>query len=125
MKAPKVAIGDEQAAQIRRYADAVASDPRFNTNDVQWDFCVVSGEIKDMTDRERRDPRTPYGRISDAAGIRIWALTWADVLDEAAHRLKFVQQLLDYQPDAERVLEYLRRTHAKYLPPTMQQKPAA
>lgn len=72
-----------------------------------------------ITDRERRAPNTPYGQITDADGLRIWVLTWADVLDAAAHRLKFVRDLLDYQPDAEQALAYLRRTHEKYLPEQM------
>jgi hypothetical protein len=39
------------------------------------------------------------------------------VLDrEADHRLKFLRQQLDYQPDEDRAFAYLRKTHAKYLP---------
>ncbi len=116
LKAPRVKIGDEQAQQIKKYADAVAADARFNTNDVSWDFIIVSGEVTGITDRERRATNTPYGQITDADGLRIWVLTWADVLDDAGHRLKFVRDLLDYQPDAERALAYLRKTHEKYLP---------
>ncbi len=119
LKAPKVAIGDEQAAQIRRYADAVANDPRFDIKDVRWDFIIVSSEVKGMTDRERRDPGSPYGRISGSEGIRISVFTWADVIDDASHRLKFVQRLLDYQPNADQALAHLRQTHDKYLPPAL------
>ena len=117
LKRPSVIVGDEEAQQLKKYADAVASDPRFNTKDVQWDFYIVSGKVKGMTDRERLDTKTAYGQISEAGAIRIWALTWADVLDNADHRLKFVKGLLEYQPDAEQALTYLRQTHDKYLPP--------
>jgi hypothetical protein len=120
LKAPKVKVGDEQAQQIKKYADAVAADPRFNTQDVSWDFIIVSGEFIGMTDRERLSTTTtPYGQISTADGLRIWALTWADILEDAGHRLKFVRGLLDYQPDAEQALAYLRTTHEKYLPTQM------
>ncbi len=119
LKAPKVAIGDEQAAQIRKYADAVATDSRFNVKEVAWDFVIVSGEVRGWTDRERKDAHTPYGRISGADGIHISVLTWGDVLDNAGHRLKFVQNLLAYQPDTDEALAYLRRTHEKYLPTTL------
>lgn len=120
LKAPKVKVGDEQAQQIKKYADAVAADPRFNTNDVSWDFIIVSGEVTGITDRERRATNTPYGQITDADGLRIWVFTWADILEEADHRLKFVKEHLGYQPDEERALEYLRKTHAKYLPPEVE-----
>lgn len=125
LKAPKVKVGDEQAQQIKKYADAVAADPRFNTNEVSWDFIIVSGEVTGITDRERRATNTPYGQITDADGLRIWVLTWADVLDDAGHRLKFVRDLLDYQPDAEQALEYLRTTHEKYLPEQIAEPEAA
>ena len=116
LKAPKVAIGDEQATQIRRYADAVAGDSRFDIKDVNWDFVIVSGEVRGFVDRERKEGKTPYGHISGADNITIRVLTWAEVLEEAGHRLKFVQKLLDYQPDADNALAYLRKTHEKYLP---------
>ena len=123
LKAPRVKIGDEQAQQIKKYADAVAADARFNTNDVSWDFIIVSGEVTGITDRERRATNTPYGQITDADGLRIWVLTWADVIDDAGHRLKFVRDLLDYQPDAEQALAYLRKTHEKYLPTDLDGSP--
>lgn len=116
LKAPKVKIGDDQASQIRRYADAVVGDARFNTNDVSWDFVIVSGEVSGMVDRERRGSNLPYGQITGADGVRIWVKTWADIIEDAEHRLKFVKGLLDYQPDAEEAIQYLRNTHAKYVP---------
>ena len=47
----------------------------------------------------------------DAKGIRVWVLTWGEVLDAAQHRLEFVQSHLRYQPSAQQALEYLRQTH--------------
>ena len=120
LKAPKVKVGDEQAQQIKKYADAVAADPRFNTNEVTWDFIIVSGEVTGITDRERKATNTPTAKSRMPMVCEDpWVFTWADVLDEAGHRLKFVRDLLDYQPDAEQALAYLRRTHEKYLPEQM------
>ena len=116
LKAPSVKVGDDEAAQIRRHATAVASDPRFNTKDVQWDFIVVSSGIKGTPEIERESENRPFGQIMNAKGIRVWVLTWADVIEQARHRLKFVQTNLDYQPDAQQALAYLRKTHEKYLP---------
>ena len=46
LKAPKVAIGNEEASQIENYATAVSKDSRFDTVDVQWDFYVISTEVR-------------------------------------------------------------------------------
>lgn len=57
----------------------------------------------------------------NAKGVRVWVYTWAEIIQDAAHRLKFVQQQLDYQPDEDQAFAYLRKTYAKYLP----ERPAA
>lgn len=116
LKAPKVAVGDDEAAQIRKYATAVAGDPRFDTADVKWDFYVISAEIKGSPAVERESDNRPFGQIMNAKGIKVWVLSWADVIEAAEHRLKFVRQHLGYQPDTQRALEYLRVKHEKLLP---------
>jgi hypothetical protein len=118
LKAPSVKVGDDESAQIKKYATAVADDPRFNKGDVSWDFIVVSTEITGTPEKERHSKDRPEGLIMDTDdGIRVWAQTWGEVIDAAQHRMKFVQERLDYQPSAQDALDYLRRTHEKYLPP--------
>ncbi len=116
LKAPKVAIGNDEASQIENYAEAVSKDTRFDTVDVQWDFYVISTEVRGAPDLRRQSDNAPYGQIMNAKGIRVWIYTWAEIIQEADHRLKFLKQQLDYQPDEDRAFAYLRKTHAKYLP---------
>jgi hypothetical protein len=116
LKQPSVKIGDDEAAQIRKYATAVAEDARFNSVDVQWDFYVVSTEVKGSPALERKSNNRPFGQLVDAQGVRVWVFTWGEIIDAAMHRLKFVKQQLGYQPSAEQALAYLRKTHEKYLP---------
>jgi hypothetical protein len=116
LKAPTVKIGDDEASQIRKYATAVAGDARFSSVEVTWDFIVVSGEVTGSPFIERQSENRPFGQLMDAKGIRVWVLTWGEVIDAAQHRLKFVQRHLQYQPNAQQALEYLRQTHNKYLP---------
>ena len=117
LKAPSVAVGDDETLQIRKYANAVATDPRFNTVDVQWDFYVVSSDVRGMSLRERNSEDRPFGQITRTDGIRIWVFTWAEIIEAAQHRLKFVQKNLEYHPTADQALAYLRQAHDKYLPP--------
>jgi hypothetical protein len=117
LKRPSVNVGDDEAAQIKKYAAAVAGDSRFNSVDVQWDFIVVATDVVGTPRIERESDNRPFGQIMNAKGIRVWALTWGEVIDDALHRLKFVQSHLGYQPSAEQAIAYLRATHAKYLPP--------
>ena len=116
LKAPSVAIGSKELSQIENYATAVAEDTRFETVEVEWDFFVVSTEVKGTAAVKRESENAPYGQIMNAKGIRVWVYTWAEIIQEADHRLKFLRQQLDYQPDEDRAFAYLRKTHAKYLP---------
>jgi len=118
LKAPLVKVGDDEAAQIKKYATAVSDDPRFSKTEVSWEFIVVSTDITGTPDKERHSNNRPPGLIMDTEdSIKVWALTWGEVINSAQHRMKFVQQHLDYHPTAEPALDYLRRTHEKYLPP--------
>jgi hypothetical protein len=116
LKAPKVAIGNHEVSQIENYADAVSKDARFDTVEVQWDFYVISTEIRGAPELRRQSENMPYGQILNSKGIRIWVYTWADIIQSAEHRMKFLKQQLDYQPDEDQAFAYLRKTHAKYLP---------
>ena len=58
----------------------------------------------------------PAGLILDSDGLRVWVKTWSQLIAENEHRLKFVQASLEYMPDEDQALEYLRQTHSKYLP---------
>jgi hypothetical protein len=40
--------------------------------------------------------------------MRIWVKTWGEIVHDAEHRLKYVQQQLGVAPDQRRALEYLR-----------------
>jgi hypothetical protein len=123
LKRPSVKVGDDEANQIRKYAGAVAGDSRFSAVDVQWDFIVVASDVTGTPRIERESDNRPFGQIMNAKGIRVWALTWGEVMDAALHRLKFVQQHLNYQPGAGQALDYLRKTHDKYLPPIVRDVP--
>ena len=119
LKAPSVPVGDTEAGQIKKYAAAVAADDRFNKLDVEWDFVVISTRVTGTVEMERESSDRPDGQIFNSKGIRVWVRTWAEIIEGAKHRLKFVKDHLGYQPEEQRALEYLRKTHAKYLPPEL------
>jgi endonuclease/exonuclease/phosphatase family metal-dependent hydrolase len=78
---------------------------------------VVSTKLSETVEMEAKSSDRPDGQIFNSNGIRVWARTWAEIIEDANHRLKFVNAHLGYQPDQQQALEYLRATHAKYLPP--------
>jgi hypothetical protein len=87
---------------------------------VRWEFWIIGNEMTESTHRRATQSGRPPGLVHDDHRIRIWAKTWAEVIGDAKHRLKFVETSLQYRSTRERGLAYLRQTHAKYLPTTLQ-----
>ncbi|GII76706.1 hypothetical protein Sru01_16880 [Sphaerisporangium rufum] len=112
LKAPKVRIGQAEVGQIKSYAQAVANDAQFRDARVSWDFWVVSTEMEDIVRRDATAPNRPTGCIAEwEGGIRIWARTWSEIIDDCEDRLHFYRERLNHDPATEHALEYLRRTH--------------
>ena len=118
LKRPNVKIGAAELTQITEYAVAVAADARFNLQAVDWDFWIVSDELtpyaRDMTNKEGFPPGMYH---QSKAGLRVWAIPWAEVIENANHRLKFVQEKLNYLVSGEDAIAYLRNAYEQFMPP--------
>jgi hypothetical protein len=121
LKRPAVHVGPTELEQIKNYALAVAKNPRFNTDSTRWQFWVISTEVHGTADEDRRQKDKPFGLAVEYENhnIQIWVKTWAEVLQAAEHRLRFVQDQLGYAPGDQEALRYLRRKHAETLPDEM------
>lgn len=121
LKRPSVDVGAEEAQQIKDYAIAVARDERFEKADVQWDFIVVAGSLAGTVIEDARQHQRPLGLIASYEDdhVRVWAKTWGEIIEDADHRLKFVQEHLGYDPSAQQAFRYLRERHAEFVPPAV------
>ena len=121
LKRPNVKLGSNELTQIERYALAVTRDPRFDKTEVEWDFLLIGNEWDELAEQRASQTGKPAGQISESQGVRVWVKTWGQLFAENEHRLKFVQESLEYAPTRDQALEYLRKTHSKYLPPPLQE----
>ena len=60
-------------------------------------------------------PAGQYHR-SKEGNVRVWAIRWAEVIESASHRLKFVQEQLNYMVTGEDAIAYLQRAYQQFLP---------
>ncbi|MBG0825136.1 ATP-binding protein [Planomonospora sp. ID91781] len=117
LKAPKVKIGQVEVAQIKSYAKAVVGDPQFHDARVAWDFWVVSTEMDDVVREDASAPNRPPGCIAEwKNGVRIWARTWSEIIDDCEGRLHFYRDRLNHDPATEHAVEYLQRVHGAVTP---------
>lgn len=119
LKRPSVVIGSDEVTQIEKYALAVTRDERFNKPNVTWDFWIIGNSLDEFAESRRQQSTMPLGYIQHTDKYRVQVRTWSEVLNDARHRHKFVEKSLDYQAGHDDGVEYLRRTHAQYLPPSL------
>lgn len=128
LKRPSVHIGQSEMNQIESYAHTVAADGRFASTDVRWEFWIVGDVIKDDVRHKFGQGNLPEDVSSDFTisghHVTVRAVTWAQVIQDARHRMKFVKDALGYDPTTEHGMEYLRAQHGERLPtialPTME-----
>jgi hypothetical protein len=118
LKRPKQPINEDVINQIKKYAKAVALDHRFVNTNVEWDFIAVSNSFTDAAELEARQSGKPRGLVLDLeqpVRIRVWAKTWAEIIQEAEGRLTFYKRSLEYKANDEEALKYLQSINQAYL----------
>ena len=118
LKRPLQSLNEDVLGQTRKYAKAVAQDPRFKHSNVEWDFLAVANKFTLDAELEARIAGKPRGLIlelDDPIKIRFWAKTWGQIIQEAEGRLTFYRRRLEYQASDEEALRYLRTIDTAYL----------
>lgn len=118
LKRPSKKIDDEVITQIEKYAIAVANDERFRGVPAKWTFVAISNDLDDFAKRKANQRDRPKGQIFDDAelNVTVWVRSWADVINDARAKLRFINQQLSYEADRDSAKEYLHKTHAKFIP---------
>ena len=116
LKRPKHKLDDDDVSQLRAYASAIVNDESFAQPNVKWDFWLVGNETTRTVDEQRRQPHLPYGVVQDTGTYRIVVKQWSELISDTEHRLKFVQNLLEYETSHDSGLAYMREKYPQYLP---------
>lgn len=116
LKRPGHKLTDEDVSQLRTYANAITNDERFDQPNSSFEFWLVGNETKPAVDEQREQEHLPFGVVQNSKKYRPIVRTWAEVLGDAEHRLKFVQRSLQYESDRDSGLASMRQKYARYLP---------
>lgn len=118
LKRPSKRIDATVITQIKEYAMAVAKDERFHGVPARWKFVVISNEMNDYAKADATQSDKPPGQVwsSKDGQISVWVREWAEVINTARARLDFVNCHLAYETTRENALDYLHKTHAKFIP---------
>jgi len=115
LKRPTVHINASGLLQANKYAVAVKNDPRFEKVDVKWEFWIVGDQITDDANN-LLDDQGIFAMSGKEGNIPVRAVTWAQIIEDAKHRLKFVERALEIRPSTESGIEYLKSHYPEFLP---------
>lgn len=117
LKRPDVKIDADAITQIKSYAYAVADDERFRDTQTKWVFWAVSNDMDAFARHEvtQRDRARGILVQHDELRLTIWVKTWSQLIGDCKARLRFFAEKLNYTPDRDSSLAYLKATYPKYL----------
>lgn len=116
LKAPKVTIGADEIAQVKKYAQAVANDERFSTvKGLRWHFWVVSNAYDEYAEEDIASVDRERRLVRNSNGVTIGIKTWGELIDENRARLQFFQEKLDHRADESEAIRYLQERHSQFL----------
>ena len=115
LKRPSVTLSLTETSQVVKYAAAVASDERFTSDDVQWDFWLIGNQMDQIVQGQSHQKGQPPGVLSAPEGqnYRVWVKEWSGVLEENRNRHHFYRDNLHFASDDGGSFE---ATLQKYLP---------
>ncbi|MES2038358.1 MAG: ATP-binding protein [Pseudomonadota bacterium] len=125
LKRPSQKINADVLTQIKKYAFAVASDERFAGVPATWTFIAISNELDSYAKKEANQRQRPRGQVHDDSDLNltVWVKEWAEVINDARSRLRFVNEQLSYEADRDSAKAYLQRAHAKFIPEFIEDAP--
>lgn len=116
LKRPSVKIGAKEIEQIKKYAHAVAKDPRFDKTNTRWVFVVVSTDLDDFAEQECQLRDRAYGHIMAGDNVDIYVKRWSAIIQDCEWRYGFYRQAFEAEVQTEDAVAYLNEKHSKYLP---------
>jgi hypothetical protein len=64
----------------------------------------------------RDQVNAPYGVVQTSRKYKIIVRTWAELMSDAEHRMKFVQDALQYESSRDSGIAHLHEKYGQYLP---------
>jgi hypothetical protein len=117
LKRPSKKIDSDEITQIKKYAQAVAADSRFQNVRVRWDFWLLGVDLSDYAQQESKMEGMPPGVIWRGASGRttVWCKAWAEIIQDNKARMQFFQEKLQFRVDRGANLEFLRKRYDELL----------
>ncbi|MBF0317134.1 MAG: hypothetical protein HQL04_03085 [Nitrospirae bacterium] len=108
IKAPKVSIGSTERDQIRKYGKIIRNAPEFDKISTRWDLFLISSEISEDIEDDRRQKDKPIGWLAEWDNMTIWTFTWSEIIGRAKEEMMLIREHLKIKSEQLLISKYLR-----------------
>lgn len=115
LKAPRVRIDSKVIQQTQSYAYAIQQDERFRDTKTSWVFIAISNDMDDFARKMSQQSDRPAGVIHTEDNLKVIVRTWGEIIEHAQGRMRFLQEQLNFEPEWEEGLSYLRSKYSNIL----------
>ena len=120
LKRPTKRSGETELGQVKRYAQKIAEDGRFDKTRTDWTVILLVTEMTEGLEFEYDQEGKPKGEIIKKKNLKVYVKKWIDVITEAETRYQYLKEKLNYSiSQNEEGLSLLKSKYSKYLPETV------
>ena len=116
LKRPTVKGGEEIVSQVKRYARALAADPRWADTNTKWTFWAVTYELDSFGQDEINQADRPRGRVDVGKNHVVWLRTWGTLLEECRAKMQFLREALEIETRQEAGVRHLQQVYPDNMP---------
>ena len=106
-------------SQVINNATAIINHPEVSNERHRWDYWLLGTDMDEAIRSQRDDNHWHPGFVKDFGTYRLFVIMWEELLEQVENRLEWIRQELSLVSNDAAGIEYLKRSHALYVPPTI------
>ena len=117
LKRPSKRSGITELDQVKRYAQAISTDGRFDNKRNEWTVVLLVTQMDKTLEFEYEQEGKPLGEIIKKKNLTVLVKKWIDVLADAEARYQYLKEKLNYSIAFDKEgINLLKKKYAEYLP---------
>lgn len=117
LKRPTKKSGLTELDQVKRYAQAISGDSRFDNKKTEWTVVLLVTKMDKTLEFEYEQEGKPLGEILKKKNMTVLVKKWIDILTDAEARYQYLKEKLNYSISHDKEgIKILKQKYSEYLP---------
>lgn len=101
LKHPDIRLGEKELSQIKKYMNVILKEPRFNADNVQWEFYLVGNKFSTTNyiqyELKNNIMHGEKSLVFKVDKYKIYVKTWSEILAEFEMKHKYLNEKLEIE----------------------------